>query len=138
MPADSKMLDLLRDIDVFANLDEAQMTVLAEISSLQAHKSGKIVFRQGDTSDNFQIVSSGRLDCYLWDDLLNGDPCKIIGRIQIQSRIDIRPHPVEQATAIYCWINRHIELQFTAFNTDVLSKHLLNMQQLKHNINLKH
>lgn len=70
MPADPKALELLRDIDVFAKLDEPHAAALAEICKFQKHKAGKVIFRQGDKSDSFHVVSSGKLDCYLWDDLL--------------------------------------------------------------------
>lgn len=70
MPLDAKAVELLSDIDIFSNLDKTQLSALAGITGFQTHKAGKIVFRQGDKSDNFQVVSSGRLECYLWDDLL--------------------------------------------------------------------
>lgn len=70
MPVDAKALELLSDIDIFSNLEKEHLSALAGITSFETHKAGKIIFRQNDRSDNFQVVSSGKLDCYLWDDLL--------------------------------------------------------------------
>jgi hypothetical protein len=36
---------------------------------VEKQKAGRIIFRQGDSSDSFRIAVSGRFDCYLWDEL---------------------------------------------------------------------
>lgn len=70
MSLSHKALDLLKKVEVFSALDSEELSALAQIAHSRSHKPGQVVFRQGDPSDTFQIVSSGVFDCYLWDDLL--------------------------------------------------------------------
>src|SRR5688572_5563211 len=70
MAMSHKALDLLKKVEVFSALDQKELTSLAEIAHSRFHKAGQVVFRQGDPSDTFQVVSNGVFDCYLWDDML--------------------------------------------------------------------
>ncbi len=70
MPDTAKALELLSNVDIFANLDKKELIALADIAQTESHKAGKIVYRQGDNSDSFGVVLSGTFDVYLWDDLL--------------------------------------------------------------------
>lgn len=63
-------LELLKSVDVFTGLDQREMAALSEVATVHQHKSGKVIFRQGDPSENLQIVTSGSFDCYLWDEML--------------------------------------------------------------------
>jgi type IV pilus assembly protein PilB len=65
-----KALELLGQIDVFSMLDLAQLKVFADIAKPCQYTAGQPVFRQGDASESFHVVLAGKLDCYLWDDLL--------------------------------------------------------------------
>ena len=66
----AKVVELLSNIDIFANLDKKDLAALAEIAKSETVKAGRVVFRQGDPSDSFRVIASGRFECYLWDDLL--------------------------------------------------------------------
>src|SRR5262249_50827843 len=70
MPLAGKALDLLGQIDLFASLAKPELADVANFGTTQKHPAGKIVFRQGEKSDSFHVVLSGKFDCYLWDDLL--------------------------------------------------------------------
>lgn len=67
--AEPAFFELLSNIDIFANLDKKELAALAGIATPLKEKAGKVVFRQGDASDNFRVVVSGAFECYLWDDL---------------------------------------------------------------------
>lgn len=67
--AEPAHLELLSNIDIFANLEKKDLSALLEIAKLTKEKAGRIVFRQGDVSDNFRVAVSGVFECYLWDDL---------------------------------------------------------------------
>jgi type II secretory ATPase GspE/PulE/Tfp pilus assembly ATPase PilB-like protein len=67
--AESAHLELLGNIDIFANLDKKELSALIEIGKIVREKTGRIIFRQGDVSDNFRVAVSGVFECYLWDDL---------------------------------------------------------------------
>jgi type II secretory ATPase GspE/PulE/Tfp pilus assembly ATPase PilB-like protein len=62
-------LELLSNVDIFANLEKKDLAALAAIAKVSKEKAGRVVFRQGDASDNFRVAVSGTFDCYLWDDL---------------------------------------------------------------------
>lgn len=70
MAMSHKAVDLLKKVEVFSALDQHHLVALAEIAHSRFHRAGQVVFRQGDPSDTFQVVSSGVFDCYLWDDML--------------------------------------------------------------------
>lgn len=62
-------LELLSNVDIFANLDKKDLAALLAIGKVVKEKAGRIIFRQGDTSDNFRLAVSGVFECYLWDEL---------------------------------------------------------------------
>lgn len=70
MEPNAKALELLSNIDLFMKLDHRELKALAEIAETESHKTGRVVFRQGDPSDYFCVVLSGAYECYLWEDLL--------------------------------------------------------------------
>src|SRR4051812_9419514 len=66
---ESAHLELLSNVDIFANLEKKDLAALAAIAKIEKQKAGRIIFRQGDPSDNFRVGVSGTFDCYLWDEL---------------------------------------------------------------------
>ncbi len=70
MTSTEKALELLGQIDLFSMLDAAQLRQFAGIAKSCPFSAGQPVFRQGDPSDSFHVVLSGKFECYLWDDLL--------------------------------------------------------------------
>jgi type II secretory ATPase GspE/PulE/Tfp pilus assembly ATPase PilB-like protein len=66
---ESAHLEVLSNVDIFANLEKKDLAALAAIAKVEKQKAGRIIFRQGDPSDNFRVAVSGTFDCYLWDDL---------------------------------------------------------------------
>jgi type II secretory ATPase GspE/PulE/Tfp pilus assembly ATPase PilB-like protein len=67
--AEAAHLELLSNVDIFAKLDKKDLTALSSIAKVVKEKAGRIIFRQGDISDNFRIAVSGVFECYLWDEL---------------------------------------------------------------------
>jgi type II secretory ATPase GspE/PulE/Tfp pilus assembly ATPase PilB-like protein len=67
--AEPAHLELLSNVDIFVNLDKKDLAALDAIAKTVKEKAGKIIFRQGDASDNFRVAVSGVFECYLWDDL---------------------------------------------------------------------
>src|ERR1041385_4083099 len=65
---ESAHLELLSNVDIFANLEKRDLAALVAIAKVENQKAGRIIFRQGDPSDNFRVAVSGVFDCYLWDD----------------------------------------------------------------------
>src|SRR4051812_42562589 len=90
MPLAGKALDLLGQVDVFAGLTKTELAAVANIGLTQKHIAGRIVVRQGEKSDNFHVVLSGKLDCYLWDDLLKVErPLRTLQRGEIFGEIGL-------------------------------------------------
>jgi type IV pilus assembly protein PilB len=67
--AETAHLEVLSNVDIFANLETQDLAALADIAKVSKEKAGRIIFRQGDPSDDFRVAVSGVFDCYLWDDL---------------------------------------------------------------------
>jgi len=67
--AEPAHLELLSNIDIFANLDKKELSALVAIGKIVKEKAGRIVFRMGDPSNDFRVVAAGSFECYLWDEL---------------------------------------------------------------------
>ncbi|MBL4664981.1 MAG: Flp pilus assembly complex ATPase component TadA [Nitrospinaceae bacterium] len=66
----AKTPKLLSNVDIFSSLSESELKKIVEIAEIDTHEPEKIVFRQGDPSDSFRVVQSGKFEIYLWDSLL--------------------------------------------------------------------
>ena len=69
MPDQAVIPELLSHIDIFSSLEAKDLKAVADIAEVQSYKAGKIVFRQGDASENFWVVVSGVFQAYIWDEL---------------------------------------------------------------------
>ncbi len=54
-------LDLLRRAEIFATLDENELTKVAEICSEQKFKSGQKIFNEGEPGNRLFIIASGEV-----------------------------------------------------------------------------
>ena len=70
MPAKSVTKDWLSQIDLFSGLSKDQLNKLVSLSQKKRFKKGDFVFKQGDPSEDFQIIQSGRYDVFLWDQIM--------------------------------------------------------------------
>ena len=70
MPAKSATKDWLSQIDLFSGLSKDQLKKLLALSHKKRFKKGDFVFKQGDPSEDFQIIQSGRFDVFLWDEIM--------------------------------------------------------------------
>ena len=70
MPAKSVTKDWLSQIDLFSGLSKDQRNKLVSLSHKKRFKQGDSVFKQGDPSEDFQIIQSGCFDVFLWDEIM--------------------------------------------------------------------
>ncbi|MDA7657522.1 ATPase, T2SS/T4P/T4SS family [Verrucomicrobia bacterium] len=70
MPAKSVTKDWLSQIDLFSGLSKDQLKKLVSLSQKKRFKKGAFVFKQGDPSEDFQIIQSGRYEVFLWDEIM--------------------------------------------------------------------
>ena len=70
MPAKSVTKDWLSQIDLFAGLTKDQLKKLVSLAQKKRFKKGETVFKQGDPSEDFQIIQSGEFDVFLWDHIM--------------------------------------------------------------------
>lgn len=54
-------LDLLRNTAIFADLDDGELSRLAEICREQTYKSGEVIFREGEPGNRLFVVASGEV-----------------------------------------------------------------------------
>jgi CRP-like cAMP-binding protein len=54
-------LQVLRNVDLFRNLDGVQLAHLASIVQEQVWKKGHVLFREGDASEYFYVICKGRV-----------------------------------------------------------------------------
>ncbi len=54
-------LNLLKNSQLFAGLDEEEIATIAKICSEQSFKSGQKIFKEGDPGDRLYIVSEGEV-----------------------------------------------------------------------------
>lgn len=70
MPAKSVTKDWLSQIEFFTGLSKLQMKELVGIARQKRFKKGALVFKQGDPSEDFQIIESGNFDVFIWDEIM--------------------------------------------------------------------
>jgi CRP/FNR family transcriptional regulator, cyclic AMP receptor protein len=54
-------LQVLRQIDLFRNLDAVQLSHLASAAEEKALKKNEILFREGDKAEHFYVIQKGRV-----------------------------------------------------------------------------
>jgi CRP-like cAMP-binding protein len=54
-----ELVKLLRSVEMFAGLDEGQLTLLASIFKERTLKEGEVLFHQGDAGDSMCLIRSG-------------------------------------------------------------------------------
>ena len=73
-------IERLRQSPLFANLNEDEMEMLAELCKEKHFKPGEIIFREGDVGDSLYIVDGGKMDVLRED--RNGES-KVIANIEV-------------------------------------------------------
>jgi CRP-like cAMP-binding protein len=73
--ARTKLVVLLRDVDIFRGLPLAGLEDLATGAERREFADGEVVIQQGDPGDTFYVVGSGRAEV-----LIDGFPVAVLGR----------------------------------------------------------
>jgi CRP/FNR family cyclic AMP-dependent transcriptional regulator len=56
------MIDSLKDIPLFSCLDDAEIEALREVARNKTFPKGTMLFSEGDESDNFYVICSGKVN----------------------------------------------------------------------------
>lgn len=65
---------MLKDTDIFKNLNEAQLRKLEAIASIKKYPATTVLFKKGDIASNFYIVGKGRVLLQTQVDIGTGRP----------------------------------------------------------------
>lgn len=60
----------LRDIPLFANLDNPALTMLAKMLAIEVYSAGEHIYEQGDPADRLFIIRSGQVNVFVGDPLM--------------------------------------------------------------------
>ncbi len=53
--------ELLKNVDLFSNLNEKEISIIARYSDYYTYKKGEIIFREGDYADGLYIIEKGEI-----------------------------------------------------------------------------
>ncbi len=99
MPAKSATQEWLSQIDLFSGLTKDQLKTLVSLSKEKRFRKGEVVFRQGDPSDDFQVIRSGRFDVFLMDDIMKIErPLSQLATGEVFGEIGVLTGEVRSAT----------------------------------------
>lgn len=68
LPGPHDKIQLLRRIELFASLNDAQLEIVAKATRLVEFKKEEVIYREGDQADALYIVVSGRLKVFTQSD----------------------------------------------------------------------
>ena len=93
-----ELLDLLKGIELFANLSDEQLRKLAAISSVVSYTDGQIVFAQGDQGEHMYVVSEGQVGVIVNDDPQTGSSMVFLGPGQLVGEMALIDYGERSAT----------------------------------------
>ena len=73
MSLQDNKVELLRKIDIFSELREYELDIIAEYSKLMAVEKGSFIFSQGAQADGFYVIQEGRIGIISVRDRKNAD-----------------------------------------------------------------
>ncbi len=92
------LVELLRGVELFAGLDEEQLSRLSRISHPEEYRDGDIVFRQGDQGDRLYIIREGQFGVIVGDDPETARPTIYLGTGQIFGEMALVDYGERSAT----------------------------------------
>jgi len=121
-------IDYIQELDFFKSLNKEQLTNLSEISTISKHTKNSILYYENDTYNKLFFLASGILKIYKIDKFSNE-----IFLYHIYANSLISELTTLEAEAIYCFSNAEfiedsviLEINFTEFKNNFLSKNILN------------
>lgn len=79
-----RLKDFLASIPAFADFTDSQLANLEQKAQVNKFETGEIIFRQGETGDNFYVINQGAVDVLIQDNytiLARGDLGRIVNRL---------------------------------------------------------
>jgi CRP/FNR family transcriptional regulator len=121
-------IDYIQELDFFKSLSKEQLTNLSDISTISKHTKNSILYYENDTYNKLFFLASGILKIYKIDKFSNE-----IFLYHICANSLISELTTLEAEEIYCFSNAEfiedsviLEINFTEFKNNFLSKNILN------------
>jgi CRP/FNR family transcriptional regulator len=121
-------LEHIQSLSFFKSLNHEQLMKLTEISNVSKHAKNSILYYENDTNNKLFFLASGILKIYKMDKYSNE-----IFLYHIYANSLISELTTLDSESIYCFSNAEfleestiLEINFTAFKNNFLSKNILN------------
>ncbi len=92
------LVELLKGVELFAGLDDDQLSRLAAISHPVEYEDGQIVFAKGEQGDNLYIIREGQVGVILGDEPVIDQSIVYLGRGQIFGEMALIDYGERSAT----------------------------------------
>jgi CRP-like cAMP-binding protein len=93
-----ELIELLKGVELFAGLSDAQLRRLAAISRPVRYKDSEIIFAQGDEGDQLYIIREGQVEVTIGDDPETARSAVYLGRGQIFGEMALIDYGKRSAT----------------------------------------
>lgn len=93
-----ELVTLLKGVELFAGLNQAQLERLAAISTAQEYKDGEIVFSQGEPGSHLYVIADGQMQVLVGEDVESAHLAVYLGRGQIFGEMALIDYGERSAT----------------------------------------
>lgn len=95
-----QVVDLLKTIDVFRGLSDAQHHAIAAITTTETFATGDVIFQQGAMADKLYIVCAGQVEITVRDTQGQDKALVYLGEGQVVGEMTLVDEGTRSATAI--------------------------------------
>jgi CRP/FNR family transcriptional regulator, cyclic AMP receptor protein len=104
------VIEVLRHVELFRGLTDAQLDRIGQISTLEIHPRGNIIFEQGAVADKLYVIGAGQVEIAVTNAQGERYPAVYLGAGQIVGEMGLvdagkrsaAAIAVEEQTQVYC------------------------------------
>jgi CRP-like cAMP-binding protein len=104
------VIEVLRHVELFRGLTDAQLDRIGKISSLEIHPRGSVIFEQGAVADKLYVIGDGQIEITVTNTQGERHPTVYLGAGQIVGEMGLvdagkrsaAAIVVEDQTQVYC------------------------------------
>jgi CRP/FNR family cyclic AMP-dependent transcriptional regulator len=104
------LIDVLRHVELFRGLTDAQLEQIGQISALETYPRGSVIFEQGAIADKVYIIGAGQVEIAVTNAQGDSYPAVYLGAGQIVGEMGLvdagkrsaAAIAVEDDTRVYC------------------------------------
>ncbi len=93
-------LDIMRRVELFRGLNEAQLESLSKICNEEVYSRGSTICREGDPGDKMYVISTGQVEIVVKDDQGKSHAAVYLGSGQVVGEMSLIDEGKRSATVV--------------------------------------